>query len=372
MPVRIIGMIGVTPPTKAASLLIIEGGIDPDYVVSFARAHEAAGYDMALVGYTSSSAEGFLVAMHAAAHTTQMCYLVAHRPGFVAPTLMARKVATFDQLTKGRIALHIITGKSDAEQEGDGDFSPKDERYRRASEYLAVIRRAWTQRAPFDFAGQFYKVRGAQSDVYPVQSPYPQLLFGGASEGALAMGAEHCDTYAMYAEPLAAARARIAEFRARAAAFDRHPGFNISVRPILGRTEGEAWDRARGILASLTGDKAAGALGWKRNEGATLPVDNAGRRLMEFALEKDVHDARLWMPITRVTGALGNTSALVGTAEQVAEALLEYYSLGVHSFLIRGFDPVGDTHEFGRELIPRLKAGALAIDRQRAPTRAAQ
>ena len=106
--------------------------------------------------------------------------------------------------------------------------------------------------------------------------------------------------------------------------------------------------------------------------GATLPVDNAGRRLMEFALEKDVHDARLWMPITRVTGALGNPSALVGTAEQVAEALLEYYSLGVHSFLIRGFDPVGDTHEFGRELIPRLKAGALAIDRQRAPTRAAQ
>ena len=272
---------------------------------------------------------------------------------------MARKVATFDHLTKGRIALHIITGKSDAEQEGDGDFSPKDERYRRASEYLAVMRRAWTSRAPFDFDGAFYKVRGAQSDVHPLQPPYPQLLFGGASEGALAMGAEHCDTYAMYAEPLAAARARIAEFRARAAAFGRTPGFNISARPILGRTEGEAWDKANAILASLTDDKAAGQLGWKRNEGAVMPVDNAGRRLMGFALEKDVHDARLWMPITRATGALGNTSALVGTAEQVADALLEYYKLGVHSFLIRGFDPVGDTTEFGRELIPRLKAGAL-------------
>ena len=75
MPVRIIGMIGVTPPTKPASLLIIEGGIDPAYVVASAKAHEDAGYDMALVGYTSSSAEGFLVAMHAAAHTSRMSYL---------------------------------------------------------------------------------------------------------------------------------------------------------------------------------------------------------------------------------------------------------------------------------------------------------
>jgi hypothetical protein len=66
MPVRIIGMIGVSPPAREASLLVIEGAISPPFVVDFARAHEAAGFDMALVGYSSSSAEGFLVAMHAA------------------------------------------------------------------------------------------------------------------------------------------------------------------------------------------------------------------------------------------------------------------------------------------------------------------
>jgi alkanesulfonate monooxygenase len=53
----------------------------------------------------------------------------------------------------------------------------------------------------------------------------------------------------------------------------------------------------------------------------------------------------------------------VGTAEQVAEAILGYYRLGVASFLIRGFDPVADTTEFGRELIPRIKAGAIEIDK---------
>ena len=80
-----------------------------------------------------------------------------------------------------------------------------------------------------------------------------------------------------------------------------------------------------------------------------------------------MHDERLWMGITKATAALGNTSCLVGTAEQVAEAILGYYCLGITSFLIRGFDPVGDTTEFGRELIPRIKAGAIEIDSRRLP-----
>jgi alkanesulfonate monooxygenase len=72
MPARIIGMIGVTPPTQESTLLVIEGEIWPPFVVKFAQAHEAAGFDMALVGYSSSSAEGFLVAMYAAGRTERI------------------------------------------------------------------------------------------------------------------------------------------------------------------------------------------------------------------------------------------------------------------------------------------------------------
>jgi alkanesulfonate monooxygenase len=360
MPIRVIGMIGVTPPKSDATLHVIEGGLSPAYVAEAARAHEAAGFDLVLVGYSSSSAEGFLVALHAAARTARLGYLIAHRPGFVAPTLMARKIATFDHLSGGRLAVHIITGKTDDEQEGDGDFTPKTERYRRAAEYLHLMQLAWTNERPFDFAGEFYRVRGAHSDVRPLQQPHPLLFFGGASDGALEMGAHYCDVYAIYAEPLKSTRGRLQEFRARAAAFGRTPGFNVSVRPIIAASEGAAWDKANKILAAMTG-KDAGK-GWSRQEAASGPVDNAGKRLMGFALQGDVHDERLWMPIARVTGALGNTSCLVGTAEQVADAILEYYKLGIASVLIRGFDPFNDTVEFGRELIPRIKAGALALD----------
>ena len=196
---------------------------------------------------------------------------------------------------------------------------------------------------------------------HPLGHPHPLLFFGGASDDALEMGARHCDVYAIYAEPLASTRERMTGFRAQAAAFGRTPGFNISVRPIIAASEGAAWDKANKILAAMTGEK-----GWSRQEAMSGPVDNAGRRLMNFALESDIHDERLWMPIARATGALGNTSCLVGTAEQVAQAILKYYRLGVDSFLIRGFDPFNDTVEFGRELIPRIKAGAIEIDRLQA------
>ena len=362
MSIRIIGMIGVAPPASDATLHVIEGGLSPNYVTEAARAHEAAGFDLVLVGYSSSSAEGFLVALHAAEQTKRLGYLIAHRPGFVAPTLMARKIATFDHLTGGRLAVHIITGKTDDEQEGDGDFTPKTERYRRAAEYLELMKLAWSSEKPFDFAGEFYRVNGAQSDVRPLQKPHPLLFFGGASEGALEMGARLCDVYAIYAEPLKSTRERMKEFRARAAAFGRTPGFNVSVRPIIAASEGAAWDKANKILAAMTG-KESGKKGWSRQEAMTAPVDNAGRRLMGFALESDIHDERLWMPIARATGALGNTSCLVGTPEQVAQAILQYYRLGVGSFLIRGFDPLNDTVDFGRELIPRIKAGAVEFDR---------
>src|SRR4051812_17369938 len=203
MPVRVIGMIGVAPPGSDATVHIIKGGISVPYLKAYAQAHDAAGFDLALVGYTASSAEGFLVAQYAAQHTERLGFLIAHRPGFVAPTLAARKIATFDHLTEGRIALHVISGASDAEQEGDGDFAPKPERYRRAAEYLEVMKLGWRSQRRFGFAGEFYKVPRGKTDIQPLQKPHPLLFLGRPSEGPLGMGARHCDVFAMFGEPLA-------------------------------------------------------------------------------------------------------------------------------------------------------------------------
>src|SRR4051812_48561259 len=120
MPVRVIAMIGVTPLAHSSILLVIEGAISPSFISTLRgpmRPRASIWRSSAIPRHGRRAS--FLVAMHAAARTERLSYLVAHRPGFVAPTLFARQVATFDQLTGGRIALHVITGKTDAEQEGD-------------------------------------------------------------------------------------------------------------------------------------------------------------------------------------------------------------------------------------------------------------
>ena len=338
MPIEVIGMIGVRPEgADGAAVHVIGGEIDAAWVRDFSRAHERAGFDKVLVGYTSTAAEGFLVASHAAAHTERLGYLIAHRPGFVAPTLAARKAATLDQFTGGRVSLHIITGGSDLDQAKDGDWLDHDTRYRRTDEYLALLRRTWTEEQPFDFEGEFYRVAKAFSEIKPVQKPHIPLYFGGASEAAHAIGVKHCDVYMLWGEPLAAIRQRVAEVRAAGARVGREPRVSVSLRPIIAPTEDAAWDKARGILATVRAKQG------DRN----LPL-------------------RLWTPIAAAVGGAGNTTALVGTPEQVAESLLDYYDLGVSTLLIRGFDPLKDAEEYGRELIPRVRAAVARRDHDRA------
>src|ERR1700720_2932293 len=83
---------------------------------------------------------------------------------------------------------------------------------------------------------------------------------------------------------------------------------------------------------------------------------NAGsQRLLTAAAEAEVHHPCLWTPLAVATGAAGNSTALVGTPETVAKALLEYYKLGATSLLIRGYDPRPDADQYGEELIPRVR-----------------
>jgi alkanesulfonate monooxygenase len=96
------------------------------------------------------------------------------------------------------------------------------------------------------------------------------------------------------------------------------------------------------------------------------PEAVGARRLVDFAQQAEVHDKRLWTPIAAAVGGQGNTTALVGTPEQVAEALLDYYDLGVTTLLIRGFDPLNDAIEYGRELIPLVRAEVARRERDRA------
>jgi alkanesulfonate monooxygenase len=346
MPVEMIGWIAprvsseVEPPTGPP--------FDPGVIAETARIHETAGFDRVLIGYFSDAPDGFIVGAHAATVTDRLGFLLAHRPGFVAPTLAARKLATLDQLTRGRLAVHIISGGSDADQARDGDFTTHAARYRRSAEYVSLLRRTWTSPAPFDHDGEFYRVEGAYSDIRCAAAGGLPVYGGGGSDHAVAMLSPVLDVFMLWGEPLQETAAFMARVRKVAeAAGAPPPRFSLSTRPILGKTDAEAWERAHVLLERL---KAL-------RKGAPPPVpENVGsQRLLRMAAEAEVHDACLWMKLAEATGARGNSTALVGSSETVARALVEYYKLGATSLLIRGYEPLTDAIRYGRELIPLVR-----------------
>ena len=347
-----IEFIGMIQTQKVSETHAPQGpAIDRDYVRDFAQAHENAGFDRVLVPHHSTGPSATLTIAYAAAHTERIHYMLAHRPGFTVPTLAARQIATLDQFSGGRLGVHFISGGSDAEQRRDGDYLDHDQRYERTDEYLTILRKLWTSDQPFDHEGQHYRFEAGFSEVKPLQQPHVPVYFGGASEAAIPVAGKHADVYALWGESLDQVKELTTRVRAEAAKHGRRVRFSVSFRPILADTEGAAWDRAERILQETR--RLRVQAGYARGG----PQQSEGARRLLAAAEKGTRvDKRLWTAIAQETGARSNSTALVGTPEQVADALLDYHDLGVTTFLIRGFDPLEDAIDFGRELIPRTRA----------------
>jgi len=351
MSIEFIGFIGNRNGSE--TIPFTGPAIAREHIRAAAAIHEAGGFDRVLLAFHSHSPESLLVGQYAASVTSRLGFLLAHRPGFVAPTLAARQLATLDHLTDGRVAVHIITGAADAEMARDGDWLSKDERYARASEYIEILRLQWQTQEPFDYAGEYYRVSGGRSDVRPRNLP---VFFGGSSAAALAVAGKHADTYALWGETLEQVAETIAAVRAAAEPFGRIPRFSLSLRPILAETEDAAWDKADRLLARATALRANEPTRHIPTGGSASPPNEGSRRLLAAADKGSRLDKRLWTGMAKLTGAAGNSTSLVGTADQVAEAMLDYHRIGIDTFLIRGFDPLEDAFIYGRDLIPRVRA----------------
>jgi len=330
--------------------------IDLAFIEAMAKVQEHGGFDRVLTAFNAESPESILVGQHIASVTERLGLMIAHRPGFTAPTLAARQLATLDHISRGRAAVHIITGAEDWELARDGDHLTKPERYARTGEYLDIVRAEWSSSTPFDYTGKYYNVRQAISSVRPYRPEGIPVYFGGTSADALDVAGRHADIYALWGETHDQVRDLIGRVRQSAARHDRSPGFSLSLRPILADTEEAAWARADAFLARARALREKAGL----IRGDTTASEGS-RRLLEAASRGSRLDKRLWTGMAQLTGAQGNSTSLVGTPDQVAEAMLDYADLGIDTFLIRGFDPINDAAAYGSELIPRVRA--LAAER---------
>lgn len=366
MPVEFLGIAytnnaSETTPRSGASF-------DKEYTLRLARAHEDHGWDRVLFAYGSDTPIPAPAAGYLAAKVDRLQILLAHRPNVSYPTYAARTFATLDQISDGRLAVHFITGGNDHEQRREGDTLTKDQRYSRTREYIEIVKKVWTRHEPFDHEGEHYSFHDYVSDVFPVQHPYPGVSFGGSSPAAYAAGGAEADVYCLWGEPLAETAQQIESVRAAARAAGRAdaPRIQVAFRPVLAPTEALAWEKAHRTVAAIRDRRAAGRSA-PRGHHPDGPENTGAQRLIAIAAKGERFDRALWTPTAAATGGEGNSNALVGTPETVAEALLDYYDLGVDIISARGYDLLGDAVDFGRYVIPLVREEVARRDREGAP-----
>jgi alkanesulfonate monooxygenase len=354
MAVEFLGIAGTNPASEVTPRT--GGPLDLEYTSKLARAHEDNGWDRILFAYHSGSPDPSTVAAYVATRTERINLVVAHRPNVAYPTLTAKTFATLDHISNGRFEVHVITGGSTADQAAEGDFLAKDDRYGRTREFIQILKQAWTSDERFDFAGKHYQFEQFVADIKPLQQPRPRISFGGSSAAAYAVGAAEADIFALWGEPLAGTKEQLATIDAEAAKAGREdrPTIQIAFRPVLAPTAELAWQKAENILGRIKAAQGGTPKGRFRDPSKT--PENAGSRRLLAAVEAgERHDRALWTAPTGLTGGGGNSTALVGTPETVAAALLDYYDLGVRIFSARGYDIYDDAVDFGRYVIPLVR-----------------
>ncbi|MFF9045850.1 LLM class flavin-dependent oxidoreductase [Streptomyces parvulus] len=365
MPVEFLGIAATNDGSETTSRS--GAAFDREYTLRLARAHEDHGWDRVLFAYGSGSPDPAPAAAHIASRLERLQILLAHRPNVSYPTFAAKTFATLDQISEGRLTVHFITGGNDHEQGREGDLLTKDERYARTREYIRIVKKIWTTHEPFDHEGEHYRFTDFVSDVFPVQQPRPAVSFGGSSPAAYAAGGAEADIYCLWGEPLAKTAEQIENVRAASKAAGRVdvPRIQVAFRPIIAPTEELAWEKAHRAVGAIKARKAEGEAVTKRHNGHAQPQNTGSQRLLAIAEAGDRYDRALWTPTAAVTGGAGNSNALVGTPETVAQALLDYYDLGVDILSARGYDLLGDAIDFGRYVIPIVREEVAKRDAER-------
>ena len=355
MPVEFLGIAAtndgseITPRSGAS--------FDKDYTLRLARAHEEHGWDRVLFAYGSGAPDPNVAAAYIASKTDTLQLLLAHRPNVSYPTFAAKTFATIDQISGGRVTVHFITGGTDHEQQREGDYLTHDERYARTGEYMAIVKKAWTAREPFDHDGPHYKFADFVSDVFPVQTPRPRLSFGGSSPAANRVGGAEADIYCLWGEPLADTAEQIDAVKAAAKAAGRGdaPKIQVAFRPIIAPTEEKAWAKAHEIVRRIEDRVSANGGALSRRRPLNNPENTGSQRLIAIAAEGERFDRALWTRTAAVTGGAGNSNALVGTPDTVAQAILDYIDLGVDIISMRGYDLLADAIDIGRHVSPIVR-----------------
>jgi FMNH2-dependent dimethyl sulfone monooxygenase len=320
------------------------------YVKRLACRSEEIGYDLSLVaelflndikGIDAPALDAWSTAAALAAVTQRLELMVAVRPTFHQPAILAKHAANIDHIAPGRLSLNVVSSWwSDEARRYGVHFEEHDDRYARTDEWLTVLHGAWTE-SPYSFRGRYYSVD--ETVLVPKPRRLPTIYAGGESEAAKALISRKCDAYVMHGDPPERIAPKVADMRARRAALGLPPmtygmAAYAIVRPTLIEAERE--------LARIT-NVAPGSPGYGNYQ------DWIGHTKLEQRVSLEDYSV----------SNRGLRAGLVGTPEMVADQVHAFSEAGVDLLLLQCSPQLEEMERFAEDVMPLVHGGATASSR---------
>jgi alkanesulfonate monooxygenase len=322
------------------------------YLGQVARGAEDMGFEAALTPTGAWCDDAWLSTAMLSQVSERLKFLVAFRPGLTAPFLAAQMAGTFQNWSRGRLLLNVVTGGESHEQKMYGDFLDKDGRYERCDEFLEIVRRLWAGET-VDFEGRHLSVEAARLGQIP--DPAPEIYFGGSSPAAGRVAARHADVYLTWGEPPAAVAEKVEWIRGLAAEQGREVRFGIRMHTITRDSSEEAWAEAARLLEGIDPEQVN-----KVQEGLKASESEGQKRMLALnggsKDDLEIHP-NVWAGVGLVRGGAG--TALVGSHQEVADRIEEYHSVGIDEFILSAYPHLEGAYWFGEGVLPILAERGL-------------
>ena len=318
-------------------------------VKRLAQRSEEIGYDITLIaelfmndikGIDAPSLDAWSTAAALAAVTERLELMVAVRPTFHEPAILAKQAANIDQISNGRLALNVVSSWWADEARRYGiHFEEHDDRYARTEEWLKVLNGAWTE-PRFSHSGRHYKVDETVLEPKPVRKPRPPIYAGGESEAAKRLITRDCDAYVTHGDPVERVIPKVNDIQQRREALGLEPMlYGMAAYAIVRDTE----EDAQRELARIT-NVSPGSPGY----GNYQDWISHTRLDQQVSLEDYSVSNR------------GLRAGLVGTAEQVADKILALEEAGVGLLLLQFSPQFEEMERFAETVIPLVKEEVCA------------
>lgn len=311
-----------------------------DYVKRLAVRSEQIGFDLALIaelnlndikGEEAPSLDAWSTAAALAAVTSTQELMVAVRPTFHNPALLAKQAANIDHISNGRLSLNLVSSwwQSEAEKYGV-NFEQHDDRYARSAEWIEVLDNVW-KKDHYSFEGKYYKVKDNILQPKPISKPRPQIYAGGESEAAKELIATTCDGYVMHGDSPELISRRIQDLSERRDKKGLPPmQFGLAAYSIIRNTEAEVKTELERITNVQEG--------------------TSGYKNYQQWLDGTQLDQKVSLYDYSVSNR-GLRTGLTGTPAQVQDKIGEFEKIGLNFFLLQCSPQLEEMERFAETVI---------------------